>query len=131
MADDLPNWNLNIFDPMDDDFKFKFIDVSSVDELFAQQENENMKKKTTYDLNIVLKFLREYGKKGENKRKSHRRELNLYLSEFIIAGKTKKGEQYEPSSLKRILPSIDRVISQHANMGKNSLLPNLRDWEMH
>ena len=101
MADDLPNWNQNILDPMDDDFKFKFIDVSSVDELFAQQENENMKKKTTYDLNIVLKFLREYGKKGENKRKSHRRELNLYLSEFIIAGKTKKGEQYEPSSLKR------------------------------
>ena len=45
MADDLPNWNLNIFNPMDDDFKFKFIDVSSVDELFAQQENENMKKR--------------------------------------------------------------------------------------
>ena len=37
--------------------------IDDVDELIAQ-ENENMKKKTMYDLQIVLKFLREYGKKG-------------------------------------------------------------------
>ncbi|CAH3166015.1 unnamed protein product [Porites evermanni] len=54
MGDDLP-WNLNILDPMDDDFKFRFMDVSGddVDELIAQQENENLNKKTMYDLNIV------------------------------------------------------------------------------
>ena len=53
MGDDLP-WNLNILDPMDDDFKFRFIDVSGddVDELM-------------YGLNIVLKFLCEYGKKRD------------------------------------------------------------------
>ena len=52
---------------MDDDFKFRFIDVSGddVDELIAQQENENRNKKTMYDLNIVLKFLCEYGKKRD------------------------------------------------------------------
>ena len=46
---------------MDDDSKSRFIDVSKddVDELIAQQENENTKKKTIYDLNIVRKFLRE------------------------------------------------------------------------
>ena len=46
MADDLPNWNLNILDPMDDDSKYRFIDVSKddVDEVIAQLENENMKK---------------------------------------------------------------------------------------
>ena len=37
-----------------------------VDELIAQQENENTKKKTMHDLNIVLKFLCDYGKKREN-----------------------------------------------------------------
>ena len=52
---------------MDDDFNFRFMDVSGddVDELIAQQENENRNKKTMYDLNIVLKFLCEYGKKRD------------------------------------------------------------------
>ena len=46
---------------MDDESKSRFIDLSKgdVDELIAQQENENTKKKTMHDLNIVLKFLRE------------------------------------------------------------------------
>ena len=37
MADNLPNWNLNILDSMDDDSKSRFIDVSKedVDELIA------------------------------------------------------------------------------------------------
>ena len=42
---------------MDDDFKFRFMDLLSkddVDELIAQQENENTIKKTMYDMNIVL-----------------------------------------------------------------------------
>ena len=49
---------------MDDDSKSRFIEVSKddVDELIAQQENENSKKKTMCDLNIVLKFLREVRK---------------------------------------------------------------------
>ena len=63
MADDLPNWNLNILDPMDDDSKSRFIEVSKddVDEVIAQLENENMKKKTMYDMNTVLKFLARFG----------------------------------------------------------------------
>ena len=73
MGDGLP-WNLNILDLMDDDFKFRFMDVSGDDvgELIAHQEKENTNKKTMYDLNIVLKFLCEYGKKRDYKSKSHR-----------------------------------------------------------
>ena len=104
MADDLPNWNLNILDPMDDDSKSRFIEVSKddVDELIAQLENENMKKKTMYDMNTVLKFLARFGM-GE---------LNVYFSEFVIAARTKKGEKYEPSSLRRILTSVDRYLTR-------------------
>ena len=62
MADE-PNWNLNFVD-FDDNSKSRFIDVSKddVDKLIAEQENENTKRKTTYDLNIVLKYLREVRK---------------------------------------------------------------------
>ena len=51
MADE-PNWNLNFVD-FDDNSKSRFIDVSKddVDKLIAEQENENTKRKTTYDLN--------------------------------------------------------------------------------
>ena len=101
MADDLPNWNLNILDLMDYDSKSRFIDVSKddVDELIAQQENENTKKKTMYDLNIVLKFLPEVRKEE--------REL-----EKIIAARAKKGEQYVPPSLTGILSSVHRYLTR-------------------
>ena len=111
MADDLPNWNLNILDPMDDDSKSRFIDVSrdDVDELIARQENENTKKKTIYDLNILLKF-REVQKEERELENISPEELNVYLSEFIIAARTKKAEQYEPSSLRGILSSVYRYL---------------------
>ena len=56
-----------------------------VDELIAQQENENTKKKTMHDLNIVLKFLGEVWKEERELEKISPEELNVYLSEFIIA----------------------------------------------
>ena len=123
MADE-PNWNLNILD-IDDSSKCRFIDVSEddVDKLITQQENENTKKKTMYDLNIVLKFLREVRKEERELEKIPPEELNVYLSEFVIAARTKKGEQYEASSLRGMLSSLP-----DANMGKGySLIPNLRD----
>ena len=116
MSKNLPNWSLNILDPMDDDSKSRFIDVSKedIDELIAQQGNENTKKKTMYDLNIVLKFLREVRKEERESEKISPEELtsNVYLSEFIIAARTKKGEQYEPSSLRGILSSFDRYLTR-------------------
>ena len=112
MADE-PNWNLNILD-IDGSSKCRFIDVSEddVDKLIAQQEKENTKKKTMYDLNIVLKFLREVRKEERELEKIPPEELNVYLGEFIIAARTKKGEQYEPSSLRGMLSSVDRYLTR-------------------
>ena len=69
----------------------------------------------------ILKFLREYGKKGENKRKFHRtQELNVYLSEFIIAARTNVSRLLTEESYQALT-----VILQGANMGKGySLIPN-------
>ena len=73
----------------------------------------------------ILKFLREYGKKGENKRKFHRtQELNVYLSEFIIAARTNVSRLLTEESYQALT-----VILQGANMGKGySLISNFRDW---
>ena len=77
--------------------------------LIAQQENENTKKKTMYDLNIVLKFIREVRKEERELEKIPPEELNVYLGEFIIAARTKKGE---PSSLRGMLSSVDRYLTR-------------------
>ena len=74
-----------------------------VDELIAQQENKNTKKKTMYDPNIALKFLHEVRKEERELEKISPEELNVYLSEFIIAARTKKEEQYEPSSQRNFI----------------------------
>lgn len=80
-----------------------------VDELTAQPENKNTKKKMMYDLNIVLKFLCEFRKEEKKLDSIPPEEVNIHvqLSEFIIAARTKKGEQYELSSLRGILSSVD------------------------
>ena len=65
-----------------------------------------------YDLNIVLKFLREIRKEEREIEKISPEELNVYLSEFIIAARKKKEEQYEPPSLRGILSSIDCYLTR-------------------
>ena len=67
-------------------YKSRFIDVSKgdVDELFAQKENKNTKKKTMYDLNIVLKFLREVEKKRIRENLTGGAECVPYLVDSLL-----------------------------------------------
>ena len=53
---------------MDDDSKSRSIEVSKddVDELIAQQQNENTKKKTMYDLTLFYNFYARFGITREN-----------------------------------------------------------------
>ena len=83
-----------------------------VDELTAQPENKNTKKKMMYDMNIVLKFLREVQNKERKLENIPPEEVNIYLSEFIISARTKKGEWYEPSSLRGILSRVDFYLTR-------------------
>ena len=87
--------------------------IYDVVKLIAQQENENTNKKFMYDLNILLKFLREVRKEKRELEKIPPDELNAYLSEFIIAARTKTSNQYEPSSPRGILSSVDRYLTRH------------------
>ena len=62
-----------------------------------------------YDLNIAVKFLCEFRKEERKLDNIPPEEVNIHvqLSEFIIAARTKEGEQYELSSLRGILSSVD------------------------
>ena len=39
-------------------------------------------------------------------------ELDSYLSQFVLAARTKTGKDYEPSSLRGILASVERHLSR-------------------
>ena len=68
---------------------------------------------TMYVLNIVIKFLREYGKKRVRELgKILLEELNVYLGEFIIAARKKKEEQ---SSLRGNKPNTTTFLLFYYN----------------
>ena len=73
----------------------------------------NTKKKMMYDLNTVLKFLHEVQNKERKLENIPPEEVNIiYLSEFIIAARTKRGERYEPSSFRGILSRVDFYLTR-------------------
>lgn len=113
MPADESNWNICNINVLENT-KSRFAPVSTddVDRLIAKEENEYTKQKTLYDLKIVLMWLTEERNEKRAIENIASQELNMYLSEFIVAARTKKGKDYEPSSLRGILSSVDRYLTR-------------------
>ena len=62
-------------------------------------------KKTFYDLKLVKKFPVEERHEIREIEKIPPTELDSYLSQFVLAARTKTGKDFEPSSLRGILAS--------------------------
>ena len=100
-SNQLPNFDINIFDDEQNertDGRFVPMTDSEVDNLIETEENANTKRKTLYDINFVKQFLTEHGERRSIE-EIPAAELNNYLSKFVFPARTKKGEEYEPSSL--------------------------------
>lgn len=111
---ELPSWEVKTDDKQ---ARFAKITNDDVNSLISNQENENTKKKTRYDLKIVKEYLLQEHKESRELAIIPPDELNIFLSQFIIAARTKTGKNYEPSSLRGILSSIDRYLGRE-NYGK-------------
>jgi len=120
----LPYFDINLLPQIEgeeikqDAGRFLNVTDSDVDKLIQGEENKNTKKKTHYDLKLVKKFLEEERREDREIEKIPPHELNVYLSQFIVAARTKMGEEYEPTSLRGILSSVERHLSR-ANYGKS------------
>ena len=81
----------------------------SLEEMINDEENENTKGKTPRDLGLFKEFL---SIKGEqlNVEDISRIQLN-YLAGFIFRVKRRDGNEYEPSSIRGIIASIQRYIN--------------------
>ena len=70
-----------------------------IDKFIEDQKHKNILSKTRRDVSLLTEFLNS---KSESRRtrKSRRKELNEYISEFIAAARRIDGEDFEPSSLR-------------------------------
>ena len=124
-SNQLPNFDINIFDDEQNeriDGRFVPMTDSEVNNLIETEENANTKRKTLYDINFFKQFLTEHGERRSIE-EIPAVELNNYLSKFVFAARTKKGEEYEPSSLGGILSSVERHL-RRVGYGKSLIKEN-------
>ena len=73
------------------------------------QENANTKKKTVSDLKLFNEFLNSE-EEERNIENIPAAELQQLAKKFVLGLRKKSGEEYEPSSLRGFLQSVDRVM---------------------
>ena len=78
-----------------------------IDKFIEDQKNKNTLSKTRRDVSLLTEFLNS---KSESRRVKEIRpkELNEYISEFILAVRRKDDEDFEPSSFRGLLCSFNR-----------------------
>ena len=92
--------------------RFASISDEEVKEFTEKLENENTKKKTLYD----LKVFKEYLDACDEKRKIEDIrpvELQEIIKKIVLAVRKKNSEEYEPSSLRAFIQSIDRHLRKN------------------
>ena len=88
--DELPNFHLDTFSELEEHSgRFAEVSESDVEEFIEGEENANTKKKT-YDLKLGKKFLVEERHEIREIEKIPPTELDSYLSQFVLAARTKK-----------------------------------------
>ena len=83
----------------------RFVDVGSVDNFIAEQENKATLQKAQRDVKLLQTFL---GTRNELRKVEEipASELNEYNCEFIISVRTKDRKDYERSSLRSLFASF-------------------------
>ena len=113
---ELPNFHINTFSKLEE-HSGTFAEVSESDvEKFIERgggENANTKQKDLVRLQkLDNKFLVEECHEIREIEKIPLTELDSYLSQFVLAARTKTGKIYEPSSLCRILANVECHLSR-------------------
>ena len=80
-----------------------------VNQFIEEQKNKQTLSKTRRDVGLLSEFLKS---KQENRKIEdiQPKELNDFLSEFIVTVKRKDGGDYEPSSLRGFIASFNRQL---------------------
>ncbi|XP_073232274.1 uncharacterized protein KIAA1958-like [Porites lutea] len=92
----------------------RFASISDeVKEFTEKLENENTKKKSLYDIKVFKEYLDACDEKREIEDITPV-ELQETIKKFVLAVRKKNGEEYEPSSLRAFIQSIDRHLRKNS-----------------
>ena len=92
--------------------RFVLLNDEQVKEFSESFDNENTKKKTLYDLKVFKEFLDTCDEKREIEDIAPV-ELQEIIKKFVLAVRKKNGEEYEPSSIRAFIQSIDRHLRKN------------------
>ena len=92
--------------------RFASISDEEVKEFAKKLEYENTKKKTLYDIKVSKEYLDACDEKREIEDITPV-ELQEIIKKFVLAVRKKNGEEYEPSSVRAFIQSIDRHLRKN------------------
>ena len=100
-----------------------------IEKFIADQQNENTKRKTVSDMRLFKAFC---ASRGEYRAIESLQpvELDTLFGNFLINVKKQKGEEYEPSSIRGFLSSLDRYLKGNRyphTVIKNNLFPHTNE----
>ena len=111
--DELPNFHIDTFSELEEHSgRFAEVSENDVEKFIEGEDNANTKKKDLLRLKISQKVCGRRAPRNQRNREDSSTELDSYLSQFVLAARTKTGKDYEPSSLRGILASIERHLSR-------------------
>ena len=91
--------------------KRQFRDVN-IDNFLNENENMNTKKKTVSDMKLFNQFLL-HKQDSRNVENIPAHDLNNLICEFLLGVTKKDGSEYEPTTLRGIIGSIDRYLKHN------------------
>ena len=109
---ELPNFHIDTFSKLEEHSgRFAEVSESDVEKFIEGGGTQTLNKKTLYDLKLDKKFPVEECHEIREIEKIPLTELDSYLSQFVLAARTKTGKIYEPSSLCGILANVECQLS--------------------
>ena len=101
-----------------------------MEKFIDNEENSNTRKKTKNDMALLSSFM---AKEKENRQVEEipPQELDNYLSRFLFSVRKKNGDEYEPSTLRGFIASIERYLKKCRYSESVTRGRTLREQEMH
>jgi hypothetical protein len=100
--------------------RFRSVEFSDIDKFLEENENENTNKKTLSDIRLFKSYLVNTGENTEIENMTAEN-LNEKFSTFLLSVTKKDGTEYEPSTLRGFMCSLDRYLRQrNSNINVNN-----------
>ena len=87
---------------------------NEIDQFISNQRNKNTIRKTESDVKLIKQFIFDTTGNNLELESIPPKELNEFLSNFIVSVRKVDGGEFEPSTLRSIISSADRHLKAHS-----------------